>query len=100
LAARQKGFNLYLLADAEQVSTVDFIRLVADAMAKWPLLVPIPITFLRSVLTASGRDDLADSTTRSLELDTSKARRTGWMPIVTLQQGIFRAIARFADPEI
>jgi UDP-glucose 4-epimerase len=86
-------FEVFLVADAEQVSTPDFIRRLARAAGTRPRLFPIPTSLLSALLAVSGRQEAYDSLIGSLELDLSKAISTGWRPEVTLDEGLQHALS-------
>lgn len=82
------GFDIFLVADKEQVSTPDFIRRLARAAGAKVRLFPAPVSLLNVLLTVSGRPEARDSLLGSLELDTSKATSAGWKPQFTLDEGL------------
>jgi UDP-glucose 4-epimerase len=86
-------FEIFLVADAEQVSTPEFIRRLARAAGKSPRLFPMPTQLLSALLAISGRQEAHDSLIGSLELDLSKAASTGWRPQVTLDEGLQHALS-------
>jgi UDP-glucose 4-epimerase len=86
-------FEIFLVADAEQVSTPEFIRRLARAAGTRSRLFPMPISLLSGLFTISGRQEAHDSLIGSLELDLSKAASTGWRPKVTLDEGLQRALS-------
>jgi UDP-glucose 4-epimerase len=88
------GFDVFLVADAEQVSTPEFVRRMARAAGMRPRLFSVPTPLLSGILTLSSRPDAHDSLIGSLELDTSKAAATGWRPVVTLDEGLQRALSQ------
>jgi UDP-glucose 4-epimerase len=88
LAHSDGNFDVFLIADDEQVSTPEFIRRLARAVGATSHLLPMPIFLLSSLLKLSGRPETHDSLIESLELDVSKAASTGWRPQVTLDEGL------------
>ena len=86
------NFEIFLVADREQVSTPEFIERLARAAGKRPRLFPMPQVLLSSMLNAIGRQDTHDSLIGSLELNVSKAIATGWQPQVTLDEGLRLAL--------
>jgi len=86
-------FEIFLVADAEQVSTPEFMRRLARAAGKRPRLFPMPTPLLSALFTLSGRREAHDSLIGSLELDLSKAVSTGWRPVVTLDEGLQHALS-------
>jgi UDP-glucose 4-epimerase len=90
----QGRFEIFLLADDEQVSTPDFIRGIATACGRSARLFPLPLSMLHLLGAASGRPEIRNSLIGSMEIDTSKARATGWRPIVSLHEGLRAAVGR------
>jgi UDP-glucose 4-epimerase len=82
-------FEVFLLADNEQVSTPEFIRLLARACARPALLLPVPLPLLRVPMNYLG---LTDALIGSLEMDVGKANATGWHCPLTLAKGLSRAV--------
>lgn len=91
LARADKKFDVFLLADAEQVSTPEFIERLAKASGAKSRLFSIPTSVLRTLLKIGGRHEAIDSLIGSLELDVSKAAATGWRPRITMDEGLRRA---------
>jgi UDP-glucose 4-epimerase len=88
--------QVYLVADREQVSTPEFVRRIASAMGKRAHLLPIPVKVLEVLLRLSGRPELRDSLIGSMEVDISKALSTGWMPELTIDEGLRMAVGPLA----
>ena len=86
-------FEIFLVADAEQVSTPEFIRRLSRAAGTTPRLIPVPTALLSALLIFGGRREAKDSLIGSLELDLSKAASTGWRPEVTLDEGLRHALS-------
>jgi UDP-glucose 4-epimerase len=81
-------FDVFLVADDEQVSTPEFVRRIATAMGRQSRIVPFPLFALKALLRISGRSEAGDSVAGSLEIDSSKALRTGWRPPLSLDEGL------------
>jgi UDP-glucose 4-epimerase len=88
-----EGFEVFLVADQEQVSTPEFIERLAKAAGAKPRLFPLPKRLLGGLLKVAGRPDAYESLVGSLKLDLSKAASTGWRPPITLDEGLLRALA-------
>ncbi|MGO4510817.1 NAD-dependent epimerase/dehydratase family protein [Bradyrhizobium sp. 2TAF36] len=86
------NFEIFLVADREQVSTPEFIERLAMASGKSPRLFRVPPDVLTVLLGVIGRRDTHDSLIGSLELNVSKAIATGWQPQVTLDEGLRLAL--------
>jgi UDP-glucose 4-epimerase len=87
------NFEVFLVADKEQVSTPEFIERLARASGKSPRLFGMPPDLLGMLLNAMGRQDTHDSLIGSLELNVSKALATGWQPEVSLDEGLLLALS-------
>lgn len=90
-------FDVFLVADDEQVSTPEFVRRIATAMGRKARIVPFPLFALKTLFRLSGRSEASDSVAGSQEVDTSKALKTGWRPPLSLDEGLRNAL-RTAGP--
>ncbi|MCK1287640.1 NAD-dependent epimerase/dehydratase family protein [Bradyrhizobium sp. 44] len=86
------NFELFLVADEEQVSTPEFIKRLAVAAGQRPRLLSLPPKLLTNLLGLAGQQGMQDSLIGSLQLDTSKAIATGWRPQVSLDEGLRLAL--------
>ena len=91
------GFEVFLVADHEQVSTPDFVERLARAADMKPRLFSLPTPVLSGLLTIAGQPEAYESLVGSLTIDLSKAASTGWRPPVTLDEGLRRALT---EPEM
>lgn len=87
------NFDIFLVADREQVSTPDFIEHLAKASGKVPRLFRLPPALLSSLLRMIRQQDTHDSLIGSLELNISKAMATGWQPEISLDEGLRLALS-------
>jgi UDP-glucose 4-epimerase len=85
-------FDVFLLADDEQVSTPEFVGRIAKALGKKSRIVPFPLFALKALFRIIGRSEAYDSVAGSLEVDTSKALKTGWRPQLSLDEGLRNAL--------
>lgn len=86
--ASKPDFEVFLLADDEHVSTPEFVCMLGSAWGKPARIAPFPVPLLRMAL------DLIDSSApivSSLEIDTTRARGTGWAPKLSLAEGLRNA---------
>jgi UDP-glucose 4-epimerase len=88
-------FDIYLVADREQISTPEFVSRIAKAMDKRAHLFPMPMGALEFLLRVIGRPESRDSLTGSMEVDISKAASTGWVPEYSMDEGLKMALALF-----
>jgi UDP-glucose 4-epimerase len=96
LSGATEGFDIFLVADEEQVSTPEFFRRLAKAGGGKARLVPAPAPLLSALLALGGRPDARQSLIGSLELNIAKALSTGWRPPLTMDEGLRLA---FSAPE-
>ncbi|RXT46660.1 NAD-dependent epimerase/dehydratase family protein [Bradyrhizobium betae] len=89
----ESNFEIFLVADREQVSTPEFIERLARASGKSPRLFGMSPDLLAALLSMIGRQDTHDSLIGSLELNVSKAIATGWQPQVSLDEGLRLALS-------
>jgi UDP-glucose 4-epimerase len=87
------NFEIFLVADKEQVSTPEFIERLAKAAGKSSRMFGMPPDLLGTLLSLMGRQDTHDSLIGSLELNLSKAIATGWRPQVSLDEGLRLALS-------
>jgi UDP-glucose 4-epimerase len=87
-----KGFEVFLVADQEQVSTPEFVERLAKAAGIKPRLFSLPTPVLSGLLTIAGQPEAYESLIGSLTLDLSKAASAGWRPPITLDEGLRRAL--------
>lgn len=97
LATGRGGFERFIVADNEHVSTAGFIRAVARALNRPVRLWSVSPPVLRRAMLLMRYPDLVDSTLRSLEVDTSKACAAGWRAPVAMNAGLSEALAEFKD---
>lgn len=81
-----------ILADDQQVSTPELVRLLGDALHRPARLFPFPPSLIKRAFAASGRPGMAAITT-SLAVDTARARSRGWAPAISLAEGFRESFA-------
>jgi UDP-glucose 4-epimerase len=86
-------FETFLVADDPPLSTPAFVRELGRVLERPARLFPFPVPLLRAALSPLS---LGDALISSLELDTSRARATGWHPEIDLAEGLVRAIKGLA----
>jgi UDP-glucose 4-epimerase len=92
LGRPEGSFEVFLIADNEQVSTPEFARRIAKACGGRARLFPLPAGLLAMFFRLTGRPEFGDSLLGSLEIDIAKARGTGWKPKVALDDGLRSAV--------
>ncbi len=85
----------FLVSDGEDISTPELILRLAASMSQSAHLIHIPVVALRAAAEMIGRREAARALCGSLQADIGKARRMlGWVPVVTLEEGLHRAVRR------
>jgi UDP-glucose 4-epimerase len=92
LGKPEQPFDVFLIADDEQVSTPELTRRIAKACGGRARLFPLPESILTLLFKIAGRPELCESLLGSMEIDISKARKTGWKPKVNLDQALLFAV--------
>lgn len=86
--------ELFLLSDGQDISTPDFIRMIARTMGRPDRLIPMPDRILRALASMTGRANDLDKLTADLCVDISKAReRLLWTPVQTIEGAVRRWVA-------
>jgi UDP-glucose 4-epimerase len=92
LAHPDRSFEVFLVADDEQVSTPEFACRIAKACGKSARLFPLPRFVLDLFFKLIRRPQFGDSLLGSMEIDIAKARQTGWRPKISLDEGLRKAV--------
>ncbi len=79
----------FLASDGHDLSTPQFIRLIAEGMNKPSLLVPVPVALLQAVSTLLGKRDEIARLVSSLQVDTSQTvAELAWTAPVSVEDGV------------
>ena len=82
-----------LVSDGEDVSTPDMLRQMAAGLGRRARLLPVPVSLLRLVGRALGKQAEMDRLVGSLQIDSRHARELlDWTPPVSLAEGIRRMV--------
>ena len=89
----------FMVSDGEDVSTTELLRRMGQAMGKPARLIPVPASWLKVAAGLVGKSDVAQRLCGSLQVDISKTRELlGWVPPVSLDEGLRRAAAGHGLP--
>ncbi len=88
----QPGFEIFQVADPQQVSTPEFIRQLATALGVSARLIAVPRPLLKLLFALARRPEAYDSVACSMVIDTSKASSTGWSAPFSLAEGLSRTV--------
>jgi nucleoside-diphosphate-sugar epimerase len=85
--------EIFLVADAEDLSTPELIRKLARAMGCRVRLFHLPLTLLRLGGKLSGRTAMVARLTEDLQVDLTKNReRLDWVPVVETNQALLQMV--------
>lgn len=88
--------HVFLVADGEDVSTVDLLRLLAEGMGKRLRLLPVPMSVIKFGATLLGRHYIYQQLCGNLQVDISKARTLlNWSPPVSASDALRKTGADF-----
>lgn len=83
----------FMVADRTSPSTPALVRLIASAVGSSTLLLPFPPALLELAGRVTGKRELVNRLTRSLEVDISDtSRRLGWTPPFDMSDGLSRTL--------
>ena len=86
----------FLVSDGEDLSTTELLVRMAVALGKPSRLLPVPASMLSAGASWLGKNDLARRLCGSLTVDIAKARSLlGWLPPLSVDEGLQRAAADF-----
>lgn len=89
----------FMVSDGEDVSTTELLLRMGQAMGKPARLLPLPASWLKLAAALVGKPDVAQRLCGSLQVDISKTRELlGWVPPVSLDEGLRRAASGLGLP--
>lgn len=89
----------FLVADGEDLSTVELLRRIAGALGKTALLFPTPVWLLKAAAMLVGKQEIIKSLCGSLRVDISKSRELlGWQPPMSVDRALKITAQAFLQP--
>lgn len=83
----------FLVSDGQDISTSDFVRMIARAMERKPALFSLPASVLETAARWAGKSREIEKLTQPLVIDIRKIKRLlGWQPPFTLLEGIQKSV--------
>ncbi len=87
----QAAHQTFFVSDGTDLSTTELIQHMAKAMDKSLVLLPLPESLLKMIMSVLGRREIAQRLCDSLQIDISKARKVlGWIPPIDVVEGMRR----------
>lgn len=81
--------DIFFVSDGETVSTTELIKRIGAALGKSPRFIPCPIWALHLFGFLSGKSEMVNRLTGSLEVDDQKIRgKIGWIPPFNMKEGL------------
>ncbi|MCK5355278.1 MAG: SDR family oxidoreductase [Methyloprofundus sp.] len=81
------GNEIFLLADAEDVSTTELLQKISRALHKKARLLPVPTCWMAFIAKLMGKQAINSRLFASLQIDSSKARDLlDWKPVITMDE--------------
>jgi UDP-glucose 4-epimerase len=96
LAAPAPLRRAFIVADPQAPTPAEMIAAMREGLGRRPGVFPLPAALLRSLLHASGRDDIFERLSGSLVADPTALMRLGWSPPLATRAAL-AALARAAD---
>tara|TARA_R110001592_G_scaffold298955_1_gene569783 strand:+ start:2160 stop:3065 length:906 start_codon:yes stop_codon:yes gene_type:complete len=79
----------FVISDDNDISTKEFINLVAKSLGKYLIQVPIPVSILSHCAKLLGKSNISDQLLADLYVDISKAKKLlNWVPKETIFQAM------------
>ncbi|MGZ5029199.1 MAG: UDP-glucose 4-epimerase family protein [Methylobacter sp.] len=86
----------FMVSDDNDVSTSELICMIAAAMGKRPLLLPVSAGIITGIAALLGRSAVANRILGSLQVDITQTKSIlGWKPVVTMQESLNKTVAHF-----
>ncbi|MEO8408291.1 MAG: UDP-glucose 4-epimerase, partial [Oxalobacteraceae bacterium] len=86
----------FMVSDDNDVSISELLRMLARAMGKRSLLLPVPAGIIAGTAALLGKSAVANRLLGSLQVDINHTKSAlGWEPVVTMQESINKTVAHF-----
>lgn len=90
----------FLVSDGGDLSTTQMLRRLANALGKKPRLLPLPEWLLVLVVSALGKQAIAQRICGSLQVDISKNRELlGWTPPINMDKAMRQTAGHYLDTQ-
>lgn len=90
--------RVFMVSDGDDQSIASLITLMARAMNKRALLLPVPQQLISSAASALGKSAVASRLLGSLQVDITDTRNVlGWQPVITTEKAVQKTVASFLD---
>lgn len=84
----------FLVSDEYDLSTAELLKRLSHGLGKRPVLLPVPVSLLRFLAKAMGKEDMAHRLLGDLRVDIQHTcDRLGWTPPYTVDEGLAKVVA-------
>lgn len=91
----------YMVSDADDVSTPELVRRLAKALGKSPVLLPVPVSWMRFVGGLLGKDSSVDRLVGSFAVDIAPIQKElGWTPPYSMEAGLSATAEWYRQSEL
>lgn len=87
--------QVFLVSDGEDLSTADFIRRIAKAQGKFPVLIPMPETLLWKLAKVLRKEQQLRKITCSLQVNIDKTISVlSWYPVISVDDALAKNVKK------
>ncbi|MDO9145873.1 MULTISPECIES: SDR family oxidoreductase [Comamonadaceae] len=95
----QAANQTFLVSDGQDLSTTELVRGMAHAAGVPARFLPVPVWAMQAGATLLGKGDAVQRLCGNLQVDIYKARKLlGWVPPVSVEEGLIRAMGGHGLP--
>lgn len=88
--------NTFMVSDGMDLTLGDLVRIIAGAMGKRALLLPVPIGVMRAGARLAGKSAITDRLFGALQVDISQTKAAlEWSPVITPQAAVKNTVEQF-----
>ncbi|CAG4885582.1 NAD-dependent epimerase/dehydratase family protein [Paraburkholderia gardini] len=88
--------GVFHVSDGDDLSVSGMVRAIAGGFGKSARLIPVPVSWLRSLGRLTGRSAQIERLTSSLRIEVSRMRKDiGWMPPWTVSEGLAETVRAY-----
>jgi UDP-glucose 4-epimerase len=93
--------QVFLVSDGEDISTTELFKMMAQALGRPSLIMPLPASLVALAAAAIGQRAVASRLTDSLQVDITKTRALlGWVPRKSVSEGLRQTARSFQKPDL
>lgn len=101
IQAPKAANEVFLVADAEDLSTTELLQKVSKVFGRKSCLLAIPVSWLTCLARLLGKGDVMHKLCDSLQVDSSKAEKLlGWEPVVTMDEALKKTVGAYLNEKI